>query len=535
MFNSSRRLALALAAVAFVFLAATSPAMPLVWDEGEYLGRATQLVTWFKLIAAFRSHDGGLHAFSARVIHDYWIAINWYEGHPGWALVPMAVMKGLFGGVLGELTAARLGTILIVSAACNAVAFHLRNTFGSVAAIVAVVALVTFPRLFSEEHFATLDAQLMAWWLMLWASDMLRRSDTAGLLRTGILAGLTSAAKFTGWLAWPPMVIARLITRDRRHLLGLLVIIPIGLLTFFAVQPPLWHHPRSEFLAHVNLNLHRNLNVPITFFGNHYDQDHTLPWYNTLAWLLLVTPVPILILGAIGLAQCLLRRDGPSISLMLHWATLMIVRALPGVPPHDGIRLFLPAFGFWCVLAGVGGQAVWDWAGQFADAKRMLLARATMAAALAAGAVNLARYYPQTLSHYNVLVGGVRGATALGMEPAYWWDSLDSDVLAWINDHTEPGARVAFSASANISILHGWGRLRPVQAPRGGVFKWYVLQNRPAFLADSDRQLLARGTPALVKYAGYGREGHAPWDLNVPLLLVYPYDQYRAAIAGRLN
>jgi dolichyl-phosphate-mannose-protein mannosyltransferase len=535
MFNSSRRLALTLAAVAFVFLAATSPAIPIVWDEGEYLGRATQLATWFRLIATPSSPDGGLHAFSARVIHDHWIAISWYEGHPGWALVPMAVMKGLFGRVLTELTAARLGTILIVSAACNAVAFHLRNTFGTVAAVVAVVALVTFPRLFSEEHFATLDAQLMAWWLMLWASDMLRRSDTAGLLRTGVLAGLTSAAKFTGWLAWPPMVIARLITRDRRHVLGLLVIVPVGLLTFFVVNPPLWHHPRSEFLVHLHLNLHRNLNVPITFFGTRYDQDHTLPWYNTLAWLFVVTPLPILILGVIGVAHCVSRRDGPSISLLLNWATLMIVRALPGVPPHDGIRLFLPAFGFWCVLAGVGGQAAWEWSSRFAGAKRMMLARAAMVTALAGGVVNLARYYPQTLSHYNGLVGGVRGAAALGMEPAYWWDSLDSDVLAWINDHTEPGARVAFSASANISILHGWGRLRPVQAPRGGVFKWYVLQNRTAFLADSDRRLLASGTPALVKYAGYGREGQAPWDLNVPLLLIYPYDQYRAAIAGRLD
>ena len=121
------------------------------------------------------------------------------------------------------------------------------------------------------------------------------------------------------------------------------------------------------------------------------------------------------------------------------------------------------------------------------------------------------------------------------MEPAYWWDSLDSDVLGWLNDHTDPDARVAFSASANISILHGWGRLRPVQAPRGGVFKWYVLQNRTAFLADSDRRLLASGTPALVKYAGYGRTGHAPWDLDVPLLTIYPFDQYRAAIAGKLG
>jgi len=527
--DSSRRFAYATAAVAFVFLASTSPAIPIVWDEGEYLDRASHLVIWFKLIWNIRSPDGGLHAFSARVIHEHWRFYTWYEGHPAGAVIPVAITKSLFTGVLDELTAARFGTIAVFSVACGVLAFHIRTTFGYAAATVTVVSLLTFPRLFSEAHFATLDAQLTAWWLMLWAYDMLRRSHDTALLRVGLVAGLTSAAKFTGWLAWPPLIVSRLITRDRRHVLGLFVIVPVALLTFWAVSPPLWHHPIADFRFHAGRNLERTLNVPITFLGERYDMDRSLPWYNTIAWLLMVTPLPILILGVIGLGCCLKRRDGPSISLLLHWATLMVVRALPGVPPHDGIRLFLPAFGFWCVLAGVGAQQVWDTSSHFASVSRSMLARTVMAAALAGNLVNLARYYPQTLSHYNLLVGGVHGASRLGMEPAYWWDSLDADVLTWLNDHTEPGARVAFSASANISILRGWGRLHPVQAPRGGVFKWYVLQNRTAFLGDPDRRLLASATPALVKYAGYHRTGQAPWDLDVPLLAVFSFEQYRAA------
>ena len=534
-FDTSRRFAFATAAVAFVFLAATSPAIPIVWDEGEYLDRANYLIKWFKLIWHVRSVDGGLHVFSAGVIHDNWHFFTWYEGHPSWAVVPIAITKGLFGSVLQELTAARLGTIAIFSVACGLITFHTRATFGTVAAVVAVACLLTFPRLFSEAHFATLDAQVTAYWLMLWSMDMLRRSDPEALVRVGIMAGLTSATKFTGWLAWAPLVLSRFVTRERRHVTGLLVIIPVGLVTFWVVSPPLWHHPIRDIHEHFRLNLQRDLNIPVTFFGEHYDKDRSLPWYNTIAWLLMVTPLPILLLGIFGLVCCVRRRDGPSVSLVLNWATLMVVRALPGVPPHDGIRLFLPAFGFWCVLAGIGAQEIWDASSGLAERTRMVLARGGLIAALAANLVILARYYPQTLSHYNVLIGGVRGAAALGMEPAYWWDALDSDVLAWLNEHTEPGARVAFSSTANISILRGWGRLRPVQAPRGGVFKWYVLQNRTAYLADSDRQLLARGTPALVKYAGYGRTGHAPWDLNVPLLVVFPYDQYRAAIAGRLR
>src|SRR3954462_7012345 len=115
--DSSRRLAFATAAVAFVFLASTSPPIPVVWDEGEYIGRAAQLVSWFKLIANTRSADGGLHAFSARVIHDHWRFYVLEEGHPAWAVVPTAIAKGLFGSVLTELTAARLGTIAVFSVA----------------------------------------------------------------------------------------------------------------------------------------------------------------------------------------------------------------------------------------------------------------------------------------------------------------------------------------------------------------------------------------------------------------------------------
>ncbi len=90
----------------------------------------------------------------------------------------------------------------------------------------------------------------------------------------------------------------------------------------------------------------------------------------------------------------------------------MVVRAFPNAPPHDGIRLFLPAFGFWCVLAGVGAGQVWNATRQ---PGRIMngVARIAVAIGLAAGAFNVARDYPQTLSHYNLLVGGVHGAAIL--------------------------------------------------------------------------------------------------------------------------
>jgi hypothetical protein len=512
------RFAMGTALVSWLVLACTAPGIPIVWDEGDYLQRADQIVEWFR-------HP----AFSKAAIEQHWLFITYAEGHPAWFAIPIAFSKLLLGGVLDPLTAARLGPITVFSLACGAVAFRLRKSDGVVAALVAPIALLTFPRMFSEAHFATQDAQLTAWWLMLWAADTSTASGTRQAAGVGVLLGLTSATKFTGWI---PLVVSRALRKDAAQRRALLLIVPLALLTYFVVNPPLWHDPLRGLATHFRLSLNRSQTYSIAtmFLGRIYDMQHSLPWYNTLAWLVFATPVPTLLLGAIGVVHGLRARSAFSIALLAHWATLMVVRALPGSPPHDGIRLFLPAFGFWCVLAGIGAQRVWNASTPWTAWRRPLV-RVTVAAALAATAGNLTRYYPQTLSHYSLLVGGVRGAASLGMEPAYWWDALDRDVLTWINEHTDPADGVAFSPTSNMTQLHEWKRLRVRDIdPQKDVFTWYVLQNRPGMFNDRDRALVARAKPAYVKYAGrHPAENGVPSDLDVPLILIFSYDQYQQA------
>jgi hypothetical protein len=436
---------------------------------------------------------------------------------------------------VGPLTAGRLGPITIFSVGCAAVAARLRRDYGLAAAIAAPVALLTFPRLFSEAHFATQDGQLTAWWLMLWAVDgsPMPRARAAGM---GVILGLTSATKFTGWLAWIPVIASRVVDADARTLRRLAVILPVAVLTFYVVNPPLWYHPFGGFVSHLQRNLGRaySLNVSILFLGHAHDMHHPLPWYNTLVWLVYVTPVPTLLLGLVGLAHCMTTRTKASIALMLHWITLMVIRALPQAPPHDGIRLFLPAFGFWCVLAAIGAHVVWNVVKASSMHWRVAVRAALIAAALAC-AVDVGRYYPQTLSYYSPLVGGVRGAAKRGMEPAYWWDALDKDVLVWLNERSEPGATIAFSPAGNLELLRSWDQLRPrTVEPSSGEFRWYVLQNRPGMFTDTDRALVRYETPAFAKYAGR-RSGSVavPGDLDVPLIFVFSREQYlRASRVG---
>ena len=117
--DSPRHLAFIAAAVSFGVLASTTSGIPIVWDEGEYLWRADQVIAWFRLLPDFANPQGGLHAFSQPMIEKYWMFITWSEGHPAWAIAPIAAAKALFSGIVPALTAARLGSVAVFSVACG--------------------------------------------------------------------------------------------------------------------------------------------------------------------------------------------------------------------------------------------------------------------------------------------------------------------------------------------------------------------------------------------------------------------------------
>ena len=522
-----RRRLFALAVATFVsswiILAFTAPGIPIVWDEVEYLLRTQRILDWFRL----RPLD-----FSREAVKAHWLFIGYSEGHPAGFALPIALGRWLAAGFVDPLTAARLGPITLFSVACAAIAVRLKKDHGTAAAIVAPVTLITFPRIFSEAHFATQDGQLTAWWLLLWVVQSSLAGGTRTTVALGVVLGLTTATKFTGWLAWAPTIVSEAIRRNFIAIRRLAVIIPVALLIFYAVNPPVWHDPFDAINDHFDRSLNRahTLNISTMFFGRVYDAQNGLPSYNTLAWLLLVTPLPTLALGIVGLWQCLVRPTRASITLVLHWITLMIVRALPGAPPHDGIRLFLPAFGFWCVFAGIGAQRAFSAISTIPAVFWRASLRSALAATLLASAVTVIRSYPQTLAHYSLLAGGLRGAAEKGMEPTYWWDGLDNDVLTWLNERTGPGEAIAFSPIFNVAQLNAWGRLRPKHVdPQRAAFKWYVLQNRPGMFSRIDRALIRREKPVFVKYAGRQAGAKVPRDLDVPLILVFSSSQYQRA------
>ncbi len=96
--------------------------------------------------------------------------------------------------------------------------------------------------------------------------------------------------------------------------------------------------------------------------------NQSLPWYNTLVWTVLVTPVGFLLMASVGFWATLRNWRSEPIGLLIagNWTFLVVLRAMPHTPGHDGVRLFLPAFGLLALLGGLGARFLLDHWGKWA-------------------------------------------------------------------------------------------------------------------------------------------------------------------------
>jgi len=514
----------------------------MVWDEGNAIGRAQGILSWIGAVCGGADADAKSSPWSREAIARHWRYTTQVEGHPTLYGIVIAGGMAISAGWLAPLESCRLGPILLFAVAAGCLFYRMTRSYGLAAGLGAVAALLLLPRVFAHAHFASFDGPLTAAWIIAWATFAPALSSGRAAVAWGVALGLTLSSKATGWFAPVPFVLWALVYRDRAAVRALAIGIPTALAVFYVLNPPLWHAPVQGMAAFLHLNTHRGFNVPTQFLGRVYDLGHPLPWYNTLFWTAISVPLGTLALALVGLTDAVRRWRVERMGVLLvgHWAVLLAVRALPIAPPHDGIRLFLPSFAFLAALAGVGVAAILRRASAAtvgASLRSAPGARVVVVAILliyASSATSLVWYAPQWLSYYNVLIGGLRGASAAGMEPTYYWDALDRSVLDWLRQNTAEHEKVLFSPCSfeTLALLRAWGLLSVEFLPEApGQCRWYVLQHRPGMWSPADRWLMANRPPALRKVLRPG--GWGPWRLDVPLIEAYAFEDYRAALGLR--
>lgn len=337
------------------------------------------------------------------------------------------------------LVQARWGITLLGALLLIAIFLWARRLLGPGGALLALTLAAFDPNLIANARLVTTDLPLTAllfmalWRLWCW----LERPRGYDLVAAGVLGGLTMAAKYNGLLVWPVALAAALVYAPasrkqalnwQRRALGVVAMGGIGLGALWAVY-------RFQFGPPALLPL--RLPLPAPFFWDHLfatfsgllaenaaKPDFLLGqvsmhgwWYYFPVALGVKTPLPLLILLALGIAGLVRRQELRRQSAVWLPPLAFLLLGLTGVLTI-GYRHMLPAIPFAIMLAG--NSVEWLKLGARRRIPRWL--PATVGGLLVAWAVlGAVRFFPHQEAYFNELAGDWRNWSNLLVDSNLDW------------------------------------------------------------------------------------------------------------------
>ena len=539
-------IALFLAVLTVVLLFITEPQIGLTWDEPVYLMAARSYAGWFEHLAT----DPG-DALQPGTIKRFW-EIN--HEHPPLDKIWSGMVWMGARQFLDDLPAQRLGNMILVAIAVGALYTAVASSFGVWAGIASAVALISLPRFFFHAHLAALDVPAaVAFFLvtmLFWHTR--HRSSVAWDVALGVAWGAALATKINALFVLPMLFLWTLAFARQAFLVRRLFIAGIiGLPTFVGFWPWLYHDTVARLIAYIRFITVDHWEIGQWYFGEAYMPP---PWHFPFVMLVAVTPLVILILafassirGVVALRSSRQMEcdQGAQIALWSLGVLVPLLALTTGrTMVYDNERLFMPSFLFVAALAGIGldglGRALRRALEQRALERFTTPAVALGCAVLFAPHLTItAHMYPHLLSYYSEAVGGLRGATRLGLETTYWCETY-ARALPYINAHAPPGA-VVWTEDWSHDVLLTYqfiGRLRPdvrvALAPgAGSLFSRYGLEGTLADISDADyvivtyRQTGFAAHPKIERWMA-GRQPVVRIErYGVPLMEVYEQPRIR--------
>ena len=440
--------------VAYV-LVVTAADPGLTWDEPIYMRAAVEYWDWF--------HDAPRlqPRMASETLRRVWLS----DGHPPLGKLAIMLPLATLNQQIDPVVAARLMPIACFALVCALLFFYVQRRFGLASGVCAAVLLAAMPRVFAHAHLASLEMPLMLTWVAtIFAFEKGIHSRFWSVV-TGVCFGLALLTKFNAVLLPVLLFIWGFIFHGGKVVPNLVCMGTIGPIMFFAGWPAMWQEPVANAISYVQFQMsgHR-LPIPVYYLGKVYGgkayADLVAPWHYPFVMTLLTTPLLVLFAAAAGVFRLVwpgavkagANADDESapnmrpvgmLFLFAFLAPLLLV-ALPGAPKYDGERLFLTAFPFLAALGGIGLGWLWD--KSFSQPRPNLLSTLLTAVLVVFGGamlVGLVALHPFQMSYYSEAVGGPWGAKKLGMEPTYWGDTFNDEVLQQINARLPGGGKVA--------------------------------------------------------------------------------------------
>ena len=434
-------IALLLALVTVVLLVATAPSIGLTWDEPAYIVASESYVAWMGELVTRPDY-----ALSERVIQTYW-TVN--HEHPPLDKIWSGLVWSVARLVLDDLTAHRLGNMLLVGVLVSLVYLLLAPSYGRVAGLAAVGALLTMPRFFFHAHLAALDVPaaffVFVTMFVFWRTK--DRPEMRWSIGLGVIWGLALATKinaiFVPFMLFLWVIIWR---RETSFLYGrLLVMGLVAMPCSVIVWPWLYRYSVERMWEYVRFVTFDHWEIGQWYLGRFYMPP---PWHFAFVMVFAVVPLVLTVLYVVGIAREIVEKRERELGGLLIIGALipMLALAIGQSMVYDNDRLFMPSFPYLAVLAGLGFD--WVWRGLQKVATRVIapawarvFALVVLIAAFIPHVTSALSVYPHLLSYYSEAIGGLPGASRLGLEHTYWCETY-FEAIPYLNEHAKPGDKI---------------------------------------------------------------------------------------------
>jgi hypothetical protein len=475
-------------------------------DESQYFRAGERYWGWIETAWTDlrKGHFG--HAFSRATVDGAWednhehpplmkllYGISWRAFHTcdctgpkrGLHPIPITGKHTTLPLFRRESSAFRFPAILLAGLGVAVAYWLARRVLAPLPSAVAAVLSVAQPHYFFHAQIACFDVPIavmavlvaLAYWKSL-------RSPRWGVL-CGVFWGLALATKHNAWL-FPFFLLAHYLWIRRRDFLRLrppriplafVSMATLGPLVLFILWPWLWHAPIQRTRGWIARHMHHE-HYNFEYLGRNWN----LPPKETDLKLLRITfpfvttffavPVTTLALAGIGTVVFWRRRrrtgearvltdDGPTalraswirpgvdvdrapgVLLAIQIAGPILIIALPSTPIFGGMKHFLAAMPFVCVVAGAGAAWLFQVVRQLLSSPRLQRALPVVLAGLLClpAVAQTQRSHPDGIGEYNLLAGGFAGGASLGMNRQFWGYSV-LPLLPWMVAHRPPSNRI---------------------------------------------------------------------------------------------
>jgi 4-amino-4-deoxy-L-arabinose transferase-like glycosyltransferase len=513
--HSNLVIAILVGLISFFTLFLTVKNIGMVWDEPAYNKAAESYANWVYIFVK----DPG-RALQQSTIDTYF---ETNHEHPPVEKVWSGVVWYAARKFSDQLSAFRTGP-MISSALLMALLFLIvSEKYGKAAGLFASAALLSLPRFFFHAHLATLDVPVtvacFATTYVFWKT--IDRKGWAWGVLCGLVWGVAVAVKLNGVFVFFSILIWVLIFRRTwRSIIRLVVMGLTALVTFFIAWPWLYHDTWARVLGYINFHVN-HYKIGTWYLGQFYLPP---PWHAVFVITWAVLPLAITLLAVIGISRAKKgSQDGGLVWLLIISSIVTVLPFATGKTLlYDGERLFMPLFPNLAALAGIG----FSWLSQ--KIKTLVSKQPTTHLSalgtpllgivlLLPSILGIIKYYPHLLSYYSESVGGLKGATRMGLETTYWCETYP-EAFAILNSQAKEHA-VLWAECDTIRDYKRFGVLRS------------DIECRDAFTPDADWFLLQYRQS---QYLYGGETNYAPSQLlkgqtpvkevdidGIPLLKLY--------------